>query len=261
MASVKKKNNKPVLSIYFKMVLVLLIIEILCFACVQFNKDNLIINFHYQGYKVIKNTISIFILFASVLLLIAFLKKIHIEKQSRKNKAEAAMYEKDEANRNRKKNAFLSVSGELDSALIQSILLTESEKEWNIVKTQIDRLCQQLKEMDIYQEKLSRLLIKNGAEALDNTQEILDKVEQYLCRNVRKCINYLDVADLSDENDVIFIKGKLQECFEDNQDKLRQIDEFLRSIVEFLNFQGDEEAENSIELLNIYKNTILDSLK
>ena len=56
------------------------------------------------------------------------------------------------------------------------------------------------------------------------------------------------------------MQEKVAVCIKDNEEKLGQIDDFLKTIVEFLNKQGDEEAETSINLLDTYKKTIMESI-
>ena len=70
----------------------------------------------------------------------------------------------------------------------------------------------------------------------------------------------MDVADPQDPKTRLFMQEKVAVCIKDNEEKLGQIDDFLKTIVEFLNKQGDEEAETSINLLDTYKKTIMESI-
>ena len=84
-------------------------------------------------------------------------------------------------------------------------------------------------------------------------------MEQYLCKNVRKLLNYLDVADEEEEKDVRLVQEKLAVCHEEGQKQLQQVQEFLFALADFLNKQGGD--DNSIEMLDIYKSTILSSIE
>ena len=84
-------------------------------------------------------------------------------------------------------------------------------------------------------------------------------MEQYLCKNVRKVLNYLDVADSDVEKDVRLVEEKLVVCHEEGQKQLQQVQEFLFALTEFLNKQGED--DNSMEMLDIYKTTILSSIE
>lgn len=153
--------------------------------------------------------------------------------------------------------AILSVSKELDPNKLYTIL-TEYASHSNMASEELLQCAMQLKTMDIYQEKLAKLLQNNGATSLDDTQEVLDKVEQYLCKAVRKVINYIDVSDQNSEEDSAMILNKLNECFADCQAQLEKVKEFLLVLAEFLNKQGSDDT--TPETLDMYKQCILKSI-
>ena len=66
--------------------------------------------------------------------------------------------------------------------------------------------------MDGYQEKLSRLLENNGATELEDTQDVLKKAEQYICKEIRKVINLVNVSDEGSEADMQRICEALKLC-------------------------------------------------
>ncbi len=72
-------------------------------------------------------------------------------------------------------------------------------------------------------------------------------------------LNYLDVADEEEEKDVRLVQEKLADCHEEGQKQLQQVQEFLFALAEFLNRQGED--DNSMEMLDIYKSTILSSIE
>ena len=72
-------------------------------------------------------------------------------------------------------------------------------------------------------------------------------------------LNYLDVADDEEEKDVWLVQTKLAACHEEGQKQLQQVQEFLFALAEFLNKQGED--DNSMEMLDIYKSTILSSIE
>ena len=122
----------------------------------------------------------------------------------------------------------------------------------------IDECISQMERMDGYQERLHNLLDNNGANVLSDTEEILDKAEQYMCRNVRKVINYMSISEPGNMLDEELIKKKIGICYDDNNKVLGQVQEFLVALTEFLNKQGENEQD--ISMLEIYKETILDSV-
>lgn len=244
------KRLSKVKNVLFLIPLIILAILILILIC---NRDNIIILYHLKGYYIIRNIL----LFLSVSLVVIQSIVIANRKRAEKENMQLQAKKKDHEE---KSEAFLSVSGNLNSAVIQKLLVEKSHDEWSYMQSSLLNILEQLIKMDTYQVQLSRLLANNGAKALNSTQEVLDKVEQYLCRNVRKCLNYMDVADPQDPKTRLFMQEKVAVCIKDNDKKLGQIDDFLKTIVEFLNKQGDEEAETSINLLDTYKKTIMESI-
>ncbi len=158
-----------------------------------------------------------------------------------------------------KHKEVLSVSKKMDSQKIRDLLTEYAAQKWNTLAQPLMQLKLQLDMMDEHQEKLSHLLDINGADALASTEDMLDRVEQYLCKNVRKVINYLDVAENDEEKDVRLVQEKLSVCHEEGQKQLVQVQEFLFALAEFLNKQGED--DNSMELLDVYKSTILSSIE
>lgn len=223
-------------------------------------RDDLIILYRLKGYQMIRNMIVLYCIFAVGVMVFSVIRIGRLKKRKNEEELELSRIRQDREDRNRKSEAYLSVSDKLDSSFIQSLLENKAREEWSVLDVRLFKVKEQLQEMDDCQSRLSRLLTDNGATALNSTQEVLDKVEQYLCKNVRKCLNYMGVADPHSRDDIALVGSKLDSCYQDNQEKLAQIDEFLRTVVEYLNRQGDEEAESSIDLLNMYKKTILESI-
>ena len=153
--------------------------------------------------------------------------------------------------------AVLSVSKELDSAKLYEILTAYAAKSKN-ASQELLQCAMQLRTMDLYQEKLVNLLQNNGAETMSDTKDVLDKVEQYLCKAIRKVINYIDVSDENSEKDAQVILQKLNACYQDCQRQLDQVKEFLFVMAEFLNKQGGDDT--SPEMLNVYRTCILKSI-
>jgi len=153
----------------------------------------------------------------------------------------------------------LSVKDKLENAYLRELLKKHMQNQWSNLTESITKCTSQLEQMDEYQDKLSRLLKNNGADMLYDTEDVLDRVEQYICRNVRKVLNYMEVADSRLPADSDMVKSKLADCWESNQEQLRQTQEFIFALTDFLNQQGD--SENDATMLELYKKTILDSIK
>ncbi|MCR5603209.1 MAG: hypothetical protein K6G27_05840 [Lachnospiraceae bacterium] len=111
--------------------------------------------------------------------------------------------------------------------------------------------------MDDLQDRLKELLDNNGADALRDTENILDDVEQHICRNVRKFINNITILDMKNSRDREKIVTSAVECSEQNQKLLKLTKDFMTSLVEFLNRQGDSSSEEEI---NMYKEALTEQL-
>ena len=111
--------------------------------------------------------------------------------------------------------------------------------------------------MDDLQDRLKELLDNNGADALRDTENILDDVEQHICRNVRKFINNITILDMKNSRDREKIINSAVECSEQNQKLLKLTKDFMTSLVEFLNRQGDSSSEDEI---NMYKEALTEQL-
>ena len=159
----------------------------------------------------------------------------------------------------RRQTARLSVDNKLDNETLRKVLAQKMGDEWSSCAGDIGVCVQQLTQMDDYQRRLKKLLESNGADTLNDTEDVLDQAEQGMCRNVRKIINYMEVADAGSDEGVAMIKGKIAECEAQNADILKQSREFVFALTEYLNKQGD--SSDDISMLEVYKETILKSIR
>lgn len=150
--------------------------------------------------------------------------------------------------------AGLSVSGRIDPAYIREALMNETGGKWQCFREQIDSCISQFEQMDSYQERFARLLENNGAKTLRDTENVIDEVEQYMCKNARSVINFMSVAD-EDASDKV--RQKIEDCREENSSLLQQTRDFIYAMTDFLNNQG-EKADT--RLLESYRETLLSSV-
>ena len=155
-------------------------------------------------------------------------------------------------------SARLSVSGRLKNHELRKLLSQQSEVVWRAVSEPASKCVMQMKQMDNYQEKLHSLLAENGADSFSDAEEVLDGAEQYMCRNVRKVLNYMSVADPENADDVGMIREKLQECAAKNGEQISQTQQFVYAMTEYLNHQGEDGT--SADMLEIYRAAILKSI-
>jgi hypothetical protein len=159
----------------------------------------------------------------------------------------------------------LKVKGKLDPVQIRNSLITEGDKWLSVVSPtnpkeaeEMDVAIKSVKEtmaqMDDYQLRLKNLLDSNGADALRDTEEVLDGVEQHICRNVRKLLNIMTVSSPNTQNDLDVVELTAKNCAEDNNRLLQTTKEFIVAVTEFLNSQGD--SGSSINEVEVYKNAL-----
>ncbi len=235
---------------------------IACF-CLHLGMHGIIISYGIRFYRSLRNVV--YGISAGISLAVTALYVCGLIRQKKWQAARDEALAQDEVRRQEaiqekeKHKEVLSVSKKMDSQKIRELLTEYAAQKWGALAQPLMQLKLQLDLMDEHQEKLSHLLDINGADALANTEDILDRVEQYLCKNVRKVLNYLDVADSDEEKDVRLVQEKLHACHEEGQKQLVQVQEFLFALAEFLNRQGED--DNSMEMLDIYKSTILSSIE
>ncbi len=168
------------------------------------------------------------------------------------------------------KGPVLKVKGSLDPVQIRNSLMSEGEKwiasvsqinqgEASEIRTAIAAVKDTMAQMDDYQLRLKNLLDSNGADALRDTEEILDKVEQHICRNVRKLLNIMTVSSPNNQNDMDVVELTAKNCAEDNNRLLQTTKEFIVSVTEFLNSQGD--SGSGINEVEVYKNALTSQME
>ena len=214
---------------------------------------------HYrQMNSLLLTVMCIFIVLSVVFVLIAFLRAQKIRRQTAQKEAESYEKEQMQIRRNKEKESYLSASSRLEEQLLREELKKAASGEWRGSAGDIQKLFDQSVKMDTYQEKLDKLIKKNGADALDDTEEVLEKAEQYLLQNIRKTLNYMDVLDAGTEADAARVTGFIQKAVTDNETILSSVSDFLLSVTEYLNSQG---STDGLEMLNSYKQVLISSLQ
>ncbi|MBE5870802.1 MAG: hypothetical protein E7294_06045 [Lachnospiraceae bacterium] len=223
---------------------------------VLLGKNNCIVYLGIGAYKWVRTILMICAATSAVNLCGHIFAYVH---QKRKTQLQDRLRSREESDETKRNTAVLSVKEELENDRLCAMLEKAEQAEWQILQTELGQCRRQLAEMDELQDKLTGLLQTNEADSLSDTEEILEKVEQQICKNVRKVLNHIQIRDPSDQGDQVSAREKIQECVQDNEAQLGQTKEFLYALAEFLNRQG--ENENDVSMLQIYKETILDSLK
>ena len=182
------------------------------------------------------------------------------EKKRTEQQIEELKLAKEREERNAK--AKLNVREPLKDTVICDRLKSWLNEDWGRLTAAgipgcINDILGQMDEMNGYQAKLSRLLTNNGADYLEDTNSVLESVEQCILRKVRKVLNCFVVYDATRTEDIEKMRALLGDTRASNAAQLENVKEFLFAITDFLNKQGDDNT--GMEKLAVYKKTILES--
>lgn len=185
------------------------------------------------------------------------------KKQDAETEAQVEAFREEALRAERQKNAKLSVTGKLDDKVIYERLRECLGEAWGLtgnphVTTHINTLLDQLQTMNSYQDKLHRLITSNGTDFLNDTCDVLETAEQDMLRKVRKVLNWFVAYEPTRPDDVNRVESLLEEIVSTNEAQLRNVKEFVLTITDFLNKQG--ESDTGIDRLQVYKETILGAI-
>lgn len=232
---------------------------VLCILAYLFvTKDQIIIN---SG---IKTTRILLIVFATLSVIISLCIIVDSILAIKKQNDELAKLKAQESeNEEIEQRAVLSMKGKLEDKTIYQLLIDVYREKWSSINselsTNIIAIADQLNDMNTYQSKLEMLLIDNDANALTDASDTLEQVEQYILQQVRTIINYMNIYNKDNENDIQQLIEHTKKVRTINVLQLNNVKEFLVAITDFINSQGNDDT--GIKKLNIYKTTIQKSLE
>ena len=160
----------------------------------------------------------------------------------------------------RDEESVLSVSKRLSEETIRNELTENLSTYWKVYEDGINMLISQSNKMDDLQARLSDLLRKNGADKLDDAEDTLDRVEQGLLKNIRKVLNYMEVASPEREEDREKVSSSIEQCVGENEKLLENTSGFLIALTDYLNTQGEDDRDELSTLLS-FKDILTQSTK
>ena len=158
----------------------------------------------------------------------------------------------------KKKESYLAASGKLSENTMRDEISGAISGSWYFLEEKLTPLIEQSKRMDEYQSRLADLLRKNGADKLDDAEDVLDRVEQEMLRNMRKVINYIEIGVPDQKDSVARIRDAAGECHDKNARLLSDTSAFLVALTDYLNSQGDS-SDTVLEALDSYKSILIKS--
>ena len=245
-----------------KRLLKTLALAALCIAfllAAYLTKDMIVILYGISAYRIITKLLAAVLALVLIWGIFLFVENLlyarRAVKGDEKLMAEYEEAKKEEERAAREEKEPLSVKKDMDSAKLRRILEREEVNKWPEYTQLIYKCITHLNEMDKQQEKLEHLISVNGADALSDTGDVLNDAEQYICKNVRKAINYMGVANRNNKEESRKVEEQLKKAVSENEKVLEQVSKFLFAMADFLNSQGDDGDE--MQKLNLYKDTIL----
>ncbi len=127
--------------------------------------------------------------------------------------------------------------GRLDEAAMRDMIV-QCFRAYGGGEAQFRRYLEQMDEMNACQARLHTLLELNGASDLNQTEDMLDALEQNLFMNLRKAINWTNTVD-PQEGIPAEIAEKLGEIERSNASLLKTAQELLTQLTDYINHQGD----------------------
>lgn len=160
---------------------------------------------------------------------------------------------------------ILGMKGSLDPRQIKN-QLNETLEPWceysykltngSIMNNTFEKLLKQFDEMDSHQLRLHKLLENNGATALGDTEDILNNVEQNICKRVRNLINIVSIYDVNGEH-LNSVLDESNKCYKENKSLLKSAQEFMLAVANYLNTQN---SDVNMDELNLYKEALLNEI-
>ena len=222
-------------------------------AVIVLRGDALIVAYGIRAYRAVRGAACILAGITSGAAAVSFIGAAREKRMLLEAKAEFEK-KKEEAGRI---PAILSMKGKLDSGKLREIMRRQVSGDWEMFEEEGSECIAQMEQMDEYREKLHLLLADNDAGRLSDSESVLDRAEQYICRNVRKVLNYMSVAG-DGEEDAELVGNGIRECLEKNGEQLERVKKFVYAMAEYLNHQGDDDTV--VRTLEAYRETILSTI-
>jgi len=147
-------------------------------------------------------------------------------------------------------------AGNVDNPELTRKMLAECLHDNAGFDRQLNQCLAQMDLMDELQARQSRLLQANAALYLKETEEVLNQVERWICRNVRNVINLCVAAGRPDQLN----SEQVNQFLQDNNSKLKDASELIRVSVERIN-QYTLRGSNSSSEVKHWIEVIRESLK
>ena len=237
----KKGAGFPVVSL-----IVALIVNAVRFG-LSLSTDTLIIYLGAKGFKSLLGVAGGAAVIVSLIFLALLVRFFVLKGKEKKEASEMEQYMQD---------GMLSASGKLSDDYVMRQLVSQGRLKWKCLENDIKGLTDQLLQINSYQDRLSKLLANNSAQALSDTEDILEKIEQQILGNVRKVLNFMEVLGVEDQQTV---KEYIELCRQENGKLLDATKDFLICVTDFLNGQGAS-GEAGLKMVEDFKSILVGNI-
>lgn len=214
---------------------------------VLLSENAMIINFGAKGYYTMRG-ISVGMAVAASVLYVGFC--IGVILKANKEKKPIRQEETQQS------DGMLSVSGKLSDDYVLQQLVNQGRTKWKCLENEVSGLTDQLILMNSYQDRLSKLLANNSAQALSDTEDILERIEQQILGNVRKVLNFMEILGTDDRQTV---SEYIKVCIQDNKKLLDATKDFLMCVTGFLNDQGAN-GDANLQMVEDFKAILMGNI-
>lgn len=207
-------------------------------AVILQNRDNFIINYGIYNYRMARGSLLAVLIAAAA---ITFVLSV-LERKQDKRKENTVSEEPEPV-----------LNHEEEGRQLYESLSAYQRGKWKGL-SDLSSIIRQMTQMDDYQAKLKKLLVENQADALSDTESLLEQIEDGMFSNIRRVLNFLNVAGPEDLEKVRQETGK---CISQNRELLEKTKDFLFVLTDYLS----QETGTSADSLDSYKQAILAVLK
>lgn len=225
--------SKKILSISVILCMISIIVCAVLIVC----KDNIVIYYGIRTYKTIENVWLVAGAVSAMTVIVSCMIN---------RKSENKYVLKDEPMERSRFNDY-------ERRKLYNDIYEEVSKKWKDLKAPLNELLRYLDDMGEQRKSLKRLLESNVSEDIEDTPELLHKVEDCMYTNVRKLLNYAYVISVSDMG---AMRYKIYDCKEKNEVLLKQAQDFTLAVADYIN-NGVEDDDRSLALVNTYRDTVL----
>lgn len=136
-------------------------------------------------------------------------------------------------------------------------LTTVSRTKWKKDVELINKIVMDLNNVLSYYQSMEKEVENLDNPELSDADDILSRVIQSMSYNINQLLRFMRVMNNNDENT---IKIEINKCYEQNSNLSRTAQDFVKSILNYVNNDKDGDNAKAISYINSFKNIVLGEL-